>query len=129
PLAHRSWRTPIQLFATHSGRRPAEMPGTAGRRRDQDRKTRRHDANCDDRSGIPLRGHRCVRLPRDHEVGRESSRIAMKLSLPPPHTYGPITRTDLVRYAGASGDFNPLDRKSTRLNSSHVKISYAVFCL
>src|SRR5690606_41815919 len=31
------------------------------------------------------------------------------------------------------GDFrlrkNSLDRKSTRLNSSHVKISYAVFCL
>src|SRR5207302_6741772 len=25
--------------------------------------------------------------------------------------------------------FEPLDRKSTRLNSSHVKISYAVFCL
>src|SRR5436309_7062429 len=24
---------------------------------------------------------------------------------------------------------DPLDRKSTRLNSSHVKISYAVFCL
>src|SRR5690606_40009811 len=23
----------------------------------------------------------------------------------------------------------PLDRKSTRLNSSHVKVSYAVFCL
>src|SRR5690606_33853558 len=30
-----------------------------------------------------------------------------------------------------SGRFNEprLDRKSTRLNSSHVKISYAVFCL
>src|SRR5690606_39318372 len=26
-------------------------------------------------------------------------------------------------------DFVLLDRKSTRLNSSHVKISYAVFCL
>src|SRR5690625_3330725 len=25
--------------------------------------------------------------------------------------------------------FNPRDRKSTRLNSSHVAISYAVFCL
>src|SRR5690606_39506148 len=25
--------------------------------------------------------------------------------------------------------FHDLDRKSTRLNSSHVKISYAVFCL
>src|SRR5690606_41315020 len=26
-------------------------------------------------------------------------------------------------------NFPPEDRKSTRLNSSHVKISYAVFCL
>src|SRR5436309_7586647 len=28
-----------------------------------------------------------------------------------------------------SDRLGPLDRKSTRLNSSHVKISYAVFCL
>src|SRR5690554_7158395 len=28
-----------------------------------------------------------------------------------------------------SGDILSLDRKSTRLNSSHVRISYAVFCL
>src|SRR5207253_6169288 len=27
------------------------------------------------------------------------------------------------------GNFQPEDRKSTRLNSSHVAISYAVFCL
>src|SRR6266496_5182246 len=27
------------------------------------------------------------------------------------------------------GDRRPRDRKSTRLNSSHVEISYAVFCL
>src|SRR5690606_41758782 len=27
------------------------------------------------------------------------------------------------------GELEDLDRKSTRLNSSHVKISYAVFCL
>src|SRR5436309_5912388 len=34
----------------------------------------------------------------------------------------------LVAFAlGSIGAF--LDRKSTRLNSSHVKISYAVFCL
>jgi acyl dehydratase len=26
----------------------------------------------------------------------------------PAFVYGPVTRTDLVRYAGASGDFNPL---------------------
>src|SRR3989442_11242555 len=29
----------------------------------------------------------------------------------------------------ASADLDALDRKSTRLNSSHVRISYAVFCL
>src|SRR5690606_41449019 len=40
------------------------------------------------------------------------------------------------RLSGASVTFEPAgglpsltDRKSTRLNSSHVKISYAVFCL
>src|SRR5207302_10740629 len=33
-------------------------------------------------------------------------------------------------YGGAAGrEFANRDRKSTRLNSSHVKISYAVFCL
>ena len=32
----------------------------------------------------------------------------MTAALPEPVTYGPLTRTDLVRYAGASGDFNPL---------------------
>jgi acyl dehydratase len=30
------------------------------------------------------------------------------LGLPEPVVYGPLTRSDLVRYAGASGDFNPL---------------------
>src|SRR5699024_11664374 len=30
---------------------------------------------------------------------------------------------------GAAVDLGRLDRKSTRLNSSHVSISYAVFCL
>src|SRR6267143_3703388 len=31
--------------------------------------------------------------------------------------------------SGASKGGNPSDRKSTRLNSSHSSISYAVFCL
>src|SRR5690606_41386738 len=34
-----------------------------------------------------------------------------------------------VQHAEDAGQVRPLDRKSTRLNSSHVKISYAVFCL
>src|SRR3712207_8678071 len=33
-----------------------------------------------------------------------------------------------IRRAGGKEDPNP-DRKSTRLNSSHANISYAVFCL
>lgn len=32
----------------------------------------------------------------------------MTLSPPEPMEFPPLTRTDLVRYAGASGDFNPL---------------------
>src|SRR3712207_8036867 len=34
-----------------------------------------------------------------------------------------------VAAAGAHGGHEPEDRKSTRLNSSHANISYAVFCL
>src|SRR5690554_4465492 len=32
-------------------------------------------------------------------------------------------------HAGGSANNTHIDRKSTRLNSSHVRISYAVFCL
>src|SRR5438874_8833922 len=39
-------------------------------------------------------------------------------------------RNQLILQVGHVERFNPvLDRKSTRLNSSHVEISYAVFCL
>src|SRR5438874_13706951 len=36
---------------------------------------------------------------------------------------------DLAAGLGRRGAAAPRDRKSTRLNSSHVEISYAVFCL
>src|SRR5690349_23393338 len=35
----------------------------------------------------------------------------------------------IVAIANSYTQFVPGDRKSTRLNSSHVEISYAVFCL
>src|SRR5690625_1370952 len=56
-------------------------------------------------------------------------------------TTGPMTRdelkdlaclgfsTDLVMQSFCHTAAYPKDRKSTRLNSSHVAISYAVFCL
>jgi acyl dehydratase len=30
------------------------------------------------------------------------------MKVPEPRTFGPITRTDIVRYQGASGDMNPI---------------------
>src|SRR5690349_22862070 len=40
-----------------------------------------------------------------------------------------ILRRDLERSAKVEVLLSEADRKSTRLNSSHVEISYAVFCL
>src|SRR5690625_5419561 len=43
-----------------------------------------------------------------------------------------MTRWSYERDSGSirrGSNASPLDRKSTRLNSSHVAISYAVFCL
>src|SRR5436309_12258930 len=61
---------------------------------------------------------------------------------PPRSTLFPYTtlfrsrRAEALRLGGRSGGHRHVlrdgarrDRKSTRLNSSHVKISYAVFCL
>src|SRR3712207_7279185 len=38
-------------------------------------------------------------------------------------------RCPLLLIHGAEDRIRPVDRKSTRLNSSHANISYAVFCL
>src|SRR5947207_5936534 len=40
-----------------------------------------------------------------------------------------LGRADLQKPATTTGTARPRDRKSTRLNSSHTVISYAVFCL
>src|SRR5690606_39296169 len=60
------------------------------------------------------RVHRVVPQPRRHLEQRG----------PVPAPPRPVVLRALVRPYGRTRD-----RKSTRLNSSHVKISYAVFCL
>src|SRR2546427_4618333 len=46
------------------------------------------------------------------------------------HEHSQARRVPLpVLRAGRHGQLRELDRKSTRLNSSHSQISYAVFCL
>src|SRR3712207_8980932 len=42
---------------------------------------------------------------------------------------GTVTRSDVLRTRPRLQHALLLDRKSTRLNSSHANISYAVFCL
>src|SRR3989442_9592863 len=53
-----------------------------------------------------------------------NNHAAFKKTLP---RVGPVKPLDAE--TASSGLTGPTDRKSTRLNSSHVRISYAVFCL
>src|SRR5437868_9678141 len=49
--------------------------------------------------------------------------------LGPLHGYGIARRIEETSKNRLTLNYGTLDRKSTRLNSSHVSISYAVFCL
>src|SRR5687768_18029734 len=51
------------------------------------------------------------------------------LSFVEEHALGEAQSAAVNAISGSLGRFQPLDRKSTRLNSSHGYISYAVFCL
>src|SRR5690606_41656068 len=55
-------------------------------------------------------------------AGRVERAVSSACKSRPP-TYRPVGRSP------SRGSLGDTDRKSTRLNSSHVKISYAVFCL
>src|SRR3712207_8234812 len=62
---------------------------------------------------LPISGHR----PSSRAVGRGSSLSPPRSGRRPPDA------------GGGGRPSAPADRKSTRLNSSHANISYAVFCL
>src|SRR5207342_3818581 len=78
-----------------------------------------------------------------NSMTRNGSRLVffffLMIRRPPRSTLFPYTtlfrsgtaggRRDPAVHARAVAPLAPPDRKSTRLNSSHVKISYAVFCL
>src|SRR3712207_8893464 len=65
-------------------------------------------------------------------TGRHAVRVAVRVtrrldrSRPTLREVGCLPRREPVL---VETDEDPLDRKSTRLNSSHANISYAVFCL
>src|SRR3712207_8991767 len=65
------------------------------------------------------------RHPVPGEQGRDAGGVLPHLQQPPPGE-----RADRAHVRPAPEvDRDPGDRKSTRLNSSHANISYAVFCL
>src|SRR5690606_40059168 len=65
-----------------------------------------------------------VERPLEHEATRQDG-------IPKLIEFGKLLNLQKVAGAAAllESHHAPEDRKSTRLNSSHVKISYAVFCL
>src|SRR5690606_42072354 len=87
------------LFRSRSGRAVEERPGRGG------------DAGAVEAE----RGEDVVRLAVRHELHRDAQHGDAGQRAP-----GPLGQP--------GGDGRAEDRKSTRLNSSHVKISYAVFC-
>src|SRR2546427_2125110 len=61
-------------------------------------------------------------------VARRARGGATQLGEDPEHADGPLARVGDERQV-EHADRPERDRKSTRLNSSHSQISYAVFCL
>src|SRR3712207_8131237 len=64
-------------------------------------------------------------VPDDVQEARQADQPAVLLDLSVPHAVPPPERVQQGRWCLHAGR----DRKSTRLNSSHANISYAVFCL
>src|SRR3712207_7885362 len=74
---------------------------------------RSHDDRLDGVAGVPVAGFRVLRRLPAHAAFLSAGRRHG-----PAHRSGDALKGRLER-----------DRKSTRLNSSHANISYAVFCL
>src|SRR5690625_6553361 len=77
-----------------------------------------------DSESTPRRGRRARALTPEESAALESRTASMVTgeTSPIPGVRGPVAAPEADAPV-------PKDRKSTRLNSSHVAISYAVFCL
>src|SRR5262245_62578422 len=72
-------------------------------------------------------GRKLLRRARDHVVAERGEPL-LRVRLREDFGAVSVKDRDNLR-GGAGGNKDAQDRKSTRLNSSHLGISYAVFCL
>src|SRR3712207_6882831 len=79
------------------------------------------------RSG--LRGERRTQVRRGGEEDADDVVVPDVVALDEGGQQAPGGAEDRVGVVALDGDRATEDRKSTRLNSSHANISYAVFCL
>src|SRR5690625_5555762 len=82
-----------------------------------------------ERIGIPLWVHRRCKEPMfsiANEIAYENKMVLAINKTGDGHWFNVDGKVQRAQYVKEHGE---LDRKSTRLNSSHVAISYAVFCL
>src|ERR1039458_9386275 len=112
------------------GRRIEEHDGTAERVEHQPNRERQHaDAPADQNQASLLAGH-CALNP----IPSLKFSIIASIWLRDAFTYSTRDRGGIEQDQGRGTRSNArfstaTDRKSTRLNSSHLGISYAVFCL
>src|SRR5258708_17834844 len=69
-----------------------------------------------------------VASPAIYDVGAWLEQLIAESTGKQGHGIIPVDREELTAPSGYGGDRDRQDRKSTRLNSSHQIISYAVFC-
>src|SRR5690606_41493205 len=101
-------RAPLSIFSCHRAPAPRALPSFPTRRSsDLLADVRVHDERGEEVAFMVDSGSRA--WPRDGAL--------------------PSSPVTLLAVERRIEEGDSLDRKSTRLNSSHVKISYAVFCL
>src|SRR5205814_7150583 len=121
PAPEREQQRANQRPPTHTEQ--GRLPGTEPRRADEHQST--HPLGVYDRD---LRGDRSAhRVPDEHGIA-EMQRVEQGHGETGVGGIG-IARVGLVGESEAAVIEGNQDRKSTRLNSSHLGISYAVFCL
>src|SRR3712207_7769561 len=82
------------------------------------------------RSALVMQERASFERPSDHvRIRGAFSSLGDKVYADVPAALGPLPASELPNRLGLARWLASRDRKSTRLNSSHANISYAVFCL